>query len=370
MKSQRGRVTYRDRLQWYELSGPATDFAIESGLVDAEWFRSEIPRPKMRELAARSDYPAIRDTVIWIGVGLVAAAAGVYLWPSWWSAPCFLIYGVLYGSASDSRWHEAGHGTAFRTRWIDETVYQIACFCTMRNPTTWRWKHSRHHSDTLIVGRDPEIDVMRPARLAKVILNTFGLVDGPVQLGLMVVHATGRLTRGEQEVVPATEKVRVYRADRIWLLIYAATIASAVLLHSWLPIILVGGPRFYGGFMERIYSLTQHAGLGENVLDHRLNSRTVLMNPINRFIYWNMGYHIEHHMFPMVPYYRLPDLHEEIKGDLPTPYPSIVAAYREIIPAILRQLRDPTYFIKRELPLGAKPYQGPVDGLLPSAVST
>jgi fatty acid desaturase len=63
----------------------------------------------------------------------------------------------------------------------------------------------------------------------------------------------------------------------------------------------------------------QHAGLAENVLDHRLNTRTVYMNPISRFIYWNMNYHIEHHMFPMVPYHALPRLHEVIKADLPPP---------------------------------------------------
>ena len=34
--------------------------------------------------------------------------------------------------------------------------------------------------------------------------------------------------------------------------------------------------------------------------------RTVLMNPVSRFIYWNMNYHVEHHMFPMVPYHALP----------------------------------------------------------------
>ena len=30
------------------------------------------------------------------------------------------------------------------------------------------------------------------------------------------------------------------------------------------------------------------------------------MNPVSRFIYWNMNYHVEHHMFPMVPYHALP----------------------------------------------------------------
>ena len=45
----------------------------------------------------------------------------------------------------------------------------------MRDPTVWRWSHTRHHTDTLIVGRDPEIAVMRPARLAGILANFFGL---------------------------------------------------------------------------------------------------------------------------------------------------------------------------------------------------
>ena len=49
----------------------------------------------------------------------------------------------------------------------------------MRDPTAWRWSHTRHHTDTLIVGRDPEIAAMRPARLARSAGNFFGLVDVP-----------------------------------------------------------------------------------------------------------------------------------------------------------------------------------------------
>ena len=79
-----------------------------------------------------------------------------------------------------------------------------------------------------------------------------------------------------------------------------------------------------------IYGNTQHAGLAENVLDHRLNCRTVYMNPINRYLYWNMNYHVEHHMFPLVPYHNLPRLHELVKADMPTPYASILEAWREL----------------------------------------
>ena len=66
-----------------------------------------------------------------------------------------------------------------------------------------------------------------------------------------------------------------------------------------------------------IYGYTQHAGLAENVLDHRLNCRTVYMNPLHRYLYWNMNYHVEHHMFPLVPYHALPRLHELVKADMP-----------------------------------------------------
>ena len=104
--------------------------------------------------------------------------------------------------------------------------------------------------------------------------------------------------------------------------------------------------------------LLQHGGLADNVIDHRLNSRTVYMNPVSRFIYWNMNYHVEHHMFPMVPYHALPRLHELIRHDLPAPNRSILGRLsRDDCPAFLRQLRYEDYFIKRELPPTAKPYR-------------
>ena len=114
----------------------------------------------------------------------------------------FLAYGTLYGSTSDSRWHETGHGTAFKTRWLDEGLYQIASFMIMRDPTVWRWSHARHHTDTLILGRDPEIAAMRPARLVRLLANFVGLVDVTIAFRLMFLHASGRLSADEADFVP------------------------------------------------------------------------------------------------------------------------------------------------------------------------
>ena len=58
-----------------------------------------------------------------------------------------------------------------------------------------------------------------------------------------------------------------------------------------------------------------------------------------------MEYHIEHHMFPMVPSYNLPKLYELIKDQLPKRKTGLFDAYKEIIPAVLKQSKDSKYFI-------------------------
>src|ERR1700678_3785142 len=181
---------------------------------------------------------------------------------------------------------------------------------------------------------------MRPARRGRLLAYQVRLVDGPMAFWLVFRHASGGLTAAADDYVPLPERHKVYLAARIVLAIYGVTIALAIGLRSWLPVVLIGGPRLYGPFLLYLYGFTQHAGMGENVLDYRLNTRTVKMCRLNRFLYWNMNYHVEHHMFPMVPYYRLAELHEEVKHDLAPAYPSIWAAYKEIIPAVLRQLKD------------------------------
>src|SRR5580692_10650558 len=107
----------KERLGRYSLMGPENQAAVQVGLAGADWFRSAVPRKRMKELMRRSDYPAIRDTVIWLGLIGLFAGLGIAFWGTWWALPFFLAYGLLYGSTSDSRWHEAGHGTAFKTRW-------------------------------------------------------------------------------------------------------------------------------------------------------------------------------------------------------------------------------------------------------------
>ncbi|MBS0663718.1 MAG: NADH:ubiquinone reductase (Na(+)-transporting) subunit F [Verrucomicrobia bacterium] len=343
----------------YSLIGKNAARAVELGLAEAEWYQTPVPREQLRLLLERRDGPAIRDTLLWFALLGATAWATLALWGTWWAVLPYLLYAVLYATASDSRWHEAGHGTAFDTDWMNNALYEIASFMVIRESIIWRWSHTRHHSDTIIVGRDPEIQVSRPPNLRAHIASIFNLGNYRTYFPGLLRHAFGQITDAERTFVPESEIPAIARNARIVIAIYLATVALACWFHSWAPVFLIILPHFFGTWLMILHNTTQHAGLAENVLDHRLNCRTVYMNPFSRFVYWNMNYHLEHHMFPLVPYHALPKLHELVRHDCPPPYPSIYAAWRELLPAVLRQVKDPGYYVKRKLP-DPKPRRGAV----------
>jgi len=337
----------------YSLTEETSKRAFERGLAEADWYTSPVPREEMQKLLVRKDWPALRDTAIWLGLLLASAGAVGALWGSWWSLVPLMSYWILYASVSDSRWHEAGHGTAFKTDWMNNALYEVASFMVMREPMVWRWSHTRHHSDTIIVGRDPEIASLRPPKVASLVRSFFNLDTLPKYFSALVTHSLGKIGAEERMYLPGSAYESVFAKARITLLVYLAVWGSAIGFGSWLPLMLVGLPNLLGAWLVPFYGLTQHAGLEQNVLDHRKNCRTIEMGLINRFLYWNMNYHVEHHMFPLVPYHALPRLHALIKADMPAPYASVLSAWQEIIPTLRKQRKDPTYCVVRPIPAPA-----------------
>lgn len=324
----------------------------------ADWYTTPIARKRMKQLMKRSDGPALRNYGLLLALLVSFALLGLATWGSWWAIPVFAIYGVLYASAAESRFHEALHGTPFKTRWLNEVFLQIFGFMALKNPYVWRWSHTRHHTDTIVVGRDPEIAFPRPPDLISMVANLLHLRNGYGELKRAVFHSLGALSADEKDYIPAQERAKVFLVARIHLAILAGAIIWSLSVSSIMPLMFVGLPTFYGSFVHHILAAMQHAGLAEDHPDHRVNSRTVYLNPVLRFIYANMNYHVEHHMFPMVPFHALPALHEEMKHDCPPAYDGVLPAYREMLPALLRQLKDPAYFVERQLPPGAGQWPG------------
>lgn len=342
----------------YSLASAAEQEAIAAGLAEAEWYQAPIDPDRLRQLSERTNTKAALHVGLYVTL-LVGSGIWAYLslW-SWWTIPALFVYGTLYGSSADPRWHECGHGTAFKSTLANNLVYFPASFMLLRDATLWRWSHVRHHSDTIIVARDPEIILPRPPAPGDWFPNLFNLKGGPQAMARTVRHAFGRISEADRSFIPEREHHKIVREGRIYVALWLALIVWCVAAGSLLPLLFFVGPSFYGAWLVLILGTTQHLGLREDVLDHRLNTRTVYMNPVLRFLYWNMNYHVEHHMFPTVPTHNLAALHDEIKEHLPEPSPSIVAAYREVIPALRQQHQDPTYEIDRNVPGSPQPHVG------------
>lgn len=315
------------------------------------WYTPDLDRKTLKTLMKRSDSPALANYGLWIGLILALGALTVTTWGSAWGVVWLLVYSAVHQSAT-ARQHELGHGTPFRTRWINEVLFHFSSFITLSEGNYYRWRHARHHTHTIIVGKDPEIQSPRPPEIVSLLINLFNLKTVVLTTRDFLRRAAGDLGQGKH-FIPEGEQPKVIRAARIYLGLIVLIVVACVVTGSLLPLLLTIGPRVIGAPLYAVLHFTQHAGLDEDVRDHRLNSRTIYMNPVLRFLYANMNYHVEHHTFPMVPYYRLPELHALIKDQCPEPKHGLLDAYRDIAPTLLKQLKDPSYHLRPALPEAA-----------------
>ena len=319
------------------------------------WYRCKVDKREFKKLCKKSDYQGWKHMIIYFSSLFLAGYLAYATWGTWWTVLFFFIYGSIWG-CSDALWHETGHRTAFKSRFWNDFFYYIAGFMDNFEPVRWRHSHFHHHSYTIF--NDPldfEISVTKPTDLIAFFANyiPFAHIIMFPHKSLhweTIKHAFGVTTEVMKICVPQEDISKCRWSARSHVLVWILTIAASVYFQSWLPALFIILPNLYGKTLILLFGLTQHTGLSEDVKDHRLSTRTVYLNPIFSFLYWQMEYHIEHHMFPSVPSYNLPKLHEMIKDQLPPTRNGLWGAYKEILPAVFKQAKNPNYKIPLALP--------------------
>jgi len=169
-------------------------------------------------------------------------------------------------------------------------------------------------------------------------------------------HSRG-IIKGEwqERIFPETEprkRKALARWARALLLGHLALAGLFVYFHRWPLLLLVTFAPFYAQWLNFLCGFPQHAGLPHSVPDFRVCCRTMTLNPLLRFLYWHMNYHVEHHMYAAVPFYKLGALRKAIEPDLPPAYRGLTATWREIRVLLRRQHEDPEYAFYPPLPGG------------------
>jgi fatty acid desaturase len=317
--------------------------------VKSAWWEPRIDRSVLKGLMKRSNGPGLYFLGVWVALLVATALAIHFSRGTWWVVPAVVVYGLVLGFAYAPS-HECAHGTAFRTRWLNEAVMWLSSFIWGESPTHRRFAHSHHHSYTWHWRVDAQMGYTNPVPLRTYLGDVIGLVEFWPRAKLTVRHALGRIVERERTYLPDSEIPKVVREARILLTGYLALLGWAVVGQSWVPLLYFYIPRFAGAFGVFSFITTQHMGMNQNVYDHRQNSRSMTNAWLSRMLYWNMNYHIEHHIYPSVPFHALPALNAAIRDQLPEPSPSLLAAHAEILRTIAAQRRDPTAFAYHPLP--------------------
>ena len=315
------------------------------------WFKPQIDNKLLKELMKRRDLPGWVNTILYFAVLLGTGFIAYLSWEKWWAIPAFFIYGTVY-AFSNARWHEYGHRSVFKTRKLNDFFYQISSFIAYFEPVSWRWSHTHHHSRTIHQGIDYEIQVTRPSNLMDLFLiDLFGIKRIYFEFKKILLHSLGIMTPVAIDCVPENERNKMIWTSRVFIGIKVLVIIWAFIIGSFLPIMFVVLPQLYGSPILQLTTMLQHGGLKADSWDHRESTRTVILNPIHGWLlYFNMQYHIEHHIFPQVPFYNLPKLHKAIKDQLPEPNKGFIDGLLEMVPAVIKQSKDPNYFYPKKIP--------------------
>jgi fatty acid desaturase len=297
--------------------------------MDHTAFLRSVPAETRTRLTATRDAPGLRHLAGHLGlIAVLMAWVGTGL-PLWWAAlwPLGIALAFLF-----TLQHECTHRTPFRTPWLNEALGHLTGL-TLLQPFLWfRAFHMAHHRFTNLPGKDPELDAPKPATRGQIAWHLATPAYWRDKAAVLWTNAFG--DPGTSWLAPRARPA-IRREARAYLAVYAGlALASLVwlgplLLWIWLLPLALGFP------VLRLYLLAEHGRCAE-VTNMFENTRTTYTDALVRFLAWNMPYHTEHHVWPTVPFHRLPDLHALMKEELRVTSPSYRAFARDYVAGLER----------------------------------
>lgn len=320
-----------------------------SDKIKIKWYKTPVSKENLKAISSRSNVKGLVHTL-----GFLSLLAASGLLANWsilnlnliFSIILLLIHGIFYSFILNG-FHELSHNTVFKSKKMSGFFYRLFSFLSWNNHVFFSESHREHHFYTLHRDRDKEVSLpinlsakdfflrgfINPLGLIETVYGTLllslGIVKGKMYSGLGFSSAEWKATLFPEENIIARGKL--FRWARITLVGHILIVSISLAYGLWqIPLLITFAP-FYGSGFLYFLNPTQHKGMEDNVSDFRLNSRTILLNPILRFLYWNMNYHIEHHMYAAVPFYNLGKLHKLIEYDLPDSPKGLIQTWKQMI---------------------------------------
>jgi len=229
--------------------------------------------------------------------------------------------------------HEGHHNLLSRSARLGRLLTAALCTPLVHSATAYRVLHELHHRYLGGPGDPDEYRnyTRRPSVLW--LMHWARLTAAPLlYVPLIPIVAFMRAERADRGRIAAECAVIAAAATGAWLIVPR----TAVILCWLLPALVVG-------YISAVRALAQHALT--DAADPLLASRSVQTNPVVAFLLLNENHHLEHHLFPDVPSYNLPQLQALLRKR---------AAHRVVAPSYTRFLADFTrrFLAGDDAPLG------------------
>lgn len=285
---------------------------------------STISDAELKQLMQKNDNPAVLRFVLMYALFIGFGVCVVISWSNGilWQILLSLLFFSAMNCSLFACQHETVHATAFKSRRLNKIA---AFFCGIGQvypPTIFKGLHYTHHRYTHIPGLDPEISFAgkpAPALVEHLPVYLAWLSGLPLLLFKVMMIFWGCLA------MPEPIRKRLYpflRPSTRWaimleswtiVLTYLGVVGLAIYVNSGFWGILIG--QVTGHCLLSMYLVPEHNGLPHegNILE---KTRSINTNRFVKLLMWNMPYHAEHHAYPAVPFYALPNLHKSMKSEL------------------------------------------------------
>lgn len=223
--------------------------------------------------------------------------------------------------------HESNHGLLFRSRGLNRWLGFICGVPALVAVSAYRTVHLKHHADTG-TEEDPDSIVHQSPKSLPLVLFYFLFLFVGAYLYIGHVGYTGVRMAGGRTRRNIVVEYAIIGAVFAALLAY---LPSWYLLHLWLIPLLIGA------------QLTNVRGLAEHGLTTSSNpfteTRCVTSNRFVSMMMCNLNYHLDHHLFPGVPWYNLPKLHALLQAEYSASGASVYRSYTAFMLDFLRAAR-------------------------------
>jgi fatty acid desaturase len=261
----------------------------------------------------------------WIAIFIVA---GFSLWANnifIYLVAVWLI-GIFQFAIGDALGHEAAHNNLFTEQSWNEKLEFLYSFPFLRTISSYREHHFPHHkylfSDGDYIPEDYEfLGLNKPDK------NVFMILFIKPFLGFSVYYFFLEviLYPWLQDSFKLSSLINgikcSYKLYLFWLTVILSFSLSGhldILLLYWFV------PLFWCfSFLSLFSEVQEHF--------NTLSGSRSNVNPVINFVFHNAGHHYVHHLYPPIPWYKLPEAHQALCADNPDISHGILDTYRQLI---------------------------------------